>query len=315
MGWQTSSAFYEELLAHNQLHIEEHSFIPGDYNGRCIFNCCFMTGKATVVQGFPLPRFSGENVQSEDDGFERWIESFEDRADLAGWSKDQRLYQLKVHLERTALQVFRMMPEQDRKEYETAVQRLKERFRPIDIAELKGIGFHQRMQLPEESVEQLGIALQNLVRKASPQAKGREYDRLLKGWFFQALHTKWQRKLGAPKTDESFSELYGRARILERHDQQYNAMAAARVEVKPPLPNEHLARQRPRRDYRPITPKQGGGRDSKVPQQFPNPSPITVPGNRSRSDQCYRCGGIGHFARTCSHTPPGPQGTGAARAS
>ena len=35
--------------------------------------------QATVAQGFPpLPHFSGENHQSEDDSFERWIESFEE---------------------------------------------------------------------------------------------------------------------------------------------------------------------------------------------------------------------------------------------
>ena len=109
---------------------------------------------------------------------------FEERAGLAGWSKDQRLYQLKVHLQHTALQVFHMMPEQERKEYDTAVKRLKERFHPVDIADLKGIEFHQQMQLPEESVEQLGIALQSLARKSFPQSKGREFDRLLKGRFF-----------------------------------------------------------------------------------------------------------------------------------
>lgn len=43
----------------------------------------------------------------------------------------------------------------------TAVKRLKEWFCPVDIAELKGIDFHQQMQLLKESVEQLGVALQN----------------------------------------------------------------------------------------------------------------------------------------------------------
>jgi len=43
------------------------------------------------------------------------------------------------------------------------------------------------MQLPEESVEWLGIALQSLAWKDFPQSKGREFDRLLKGRFFQAL--------------------------------------------------------------------------------------------------------------------------------
>jgi len=47
-----------------------------------------------------------------------------------------------------------MMPEQELKEYDTAVKRLKERFHPVDIAELKGIKFHQQMQLPEETTKE-----------------------------------------------------------------------------------------------------------------------------------------------------------------
>ena len=246
----------------------------------------------------------------EDDSFERWIESFEERATLAGWPKDQRLYQLKVHLERTALQVFRMLPEQERKEYDAAVKKLKERFRPVDIAELKGIEFHQRMQLPEEPVEQLGIALQNLARKAFPQSKGREFDRLLKGRFFQALHTKWQRKLGAPKTDESFSELYDRARTLERYDQQYTAMAAARFEPKPPSANNPSARQKPRQDHWLAAKKPGGDQESKAPQRTSGQSPTFVPSNRPRSKECYQCGETGHFARESPSTSHKPEATG-----
>ena len=47
----------------------------------------------------------------EDDKFDRWIELFEERAQLAKWSKEHRLCQLKVHLEKTVqLQhVFQMM--------------------------------------------------------------------------------------------------------------------------------------------------------------------------------------------------------------
>ena len=42
-----------------------------------------------------------------------------------------------------------------------------------------------------ESIEQLGIELQNLGRKALPRMKEEEFDRLLKGRFFQALLSKW----------------------------------------------------------------------------------------------------------------------------
>ena len=39
---------------------------------------------------------------------------------------------------------------------------------------------------------------------------------------------KWQRKVGAPKTGETFQELYDRARILEQHERQYAESTAAR---------------------------------------------------------------------------------------
>ncbi len=80
----------------------------------------------------------------------------------------------------------------------------------------------------EESIEKLGIDLQRLARKAFPKAMGKEFDRLIKGRFFQALYPKWQRKLGAPKSGESFTELYERARMLEMHEKQYSAVALAR---------------------------------------------------------------------------------------
>ena len=82
------------------------------------------------------------------------------------------------------------------------MKKLKERFRSIDIEELKGIGFHQKMQ-KEESVKQL---VRNLIII------------FLKGRFFQALHTKWQQKLGAPKPAETFNELYDRVRINSEKD-------------------------------------------------------------------------------------------------
>lgn len=58
----------------------------------------------------------------------------------------------------------------------------------------------------EQSIEQLGLQLQTLARKAFPESSGKEFDRLLKGRFLQSLLPKWQRK---------FQELYDRARTLE----------------------------------------------------------------------------------------------------
>ena len=72
----------------------------------------------------------------------------------------------------------------------------------------------------QQTVERLGIEFQRLGRKAFPNADSKELDRMLKGHFFQALHHKWQRKVGAPKTSETL-ELYDRTRTAERQENRY----------------------------------------------------------------------------------------------
>jgi len=50
--------------------------------------------QAVAVQGLPsMAKFSGENMDPEEDGFERWLETFEERARLAGWSPQHKFYQ------------------------------------------------------------------------------------------------------------------------------------------------------------------------------------------------------------------------------
>ena len=53
----------------------------------------------------------GEGKDAIDDSFDRWIERFRERAKRAGWDKEHQIYQLKLHLEKTAADVFRMLPE------------------------------------------------------------------------------------------------------------------------------------------------------------------------------------------------------------
>ena len=62
--------------------------------------------KATAVP--PLKLFTGEGKLTDDESFETWIEHFEERAGLTGWSKSQQLHQLKLLLEKTALRAFRV---------------------------------------------------------------------------------------------------------------------------------------------------------------------------------------------------------------
>ena len=69
--------------------------------------------RASVVQNLPaILCFTGEEKDVMEDGFERWIERFEERVQVAGWGSEQKLYQLKLHLEGTAREVLRMLPEQ-----------------------------------------------------------------------------------------------------------------------------------------------------------------------------------------------------------
>ena len=146
--------------------------------------------RATAAQHLPpLKPFTGEGKQSEENSFDRWLEHFEERANLAGWSDMQQLHQLKLLLENTALKAFRMFPEADRESYKKAKAALKSRFKSVDIEELRGLEFHHKRQ-ESESIEELGMELETLGHKAFPPICGRELDRLLKGRFLQALHVK-----------------------------------------------------------------------------------------------------------------------------
>jgi len=123
--------------------------------------------RASAVQNLPaMPCYTGEEKDVTDDGFERWIERFEEREKIACWSPEQKLYQLKLHLDGTAREVFRMLPESDRDSLDRAVAALK-RFKPVDIEELRGLEFHYHMQ-GSQMIKQMGITIQRLGRKAFP---------------------------------------------------------------------------------------------------------------------------------------------------
>ena len=139
---------------------------------------------SSLLQGLPpLPAFIGENIKTDYEGFEKWLEMFEERVSFASWKPEQKLYRLKVHLNKTALQIVKMMPDEDRKSYDKLIEHLKTRFHPIDIAKLRGLEFHQKVQ-GDDSVEQLGLDLETLGRRTFASASATEFDRMLKGRFY-----------------------------------------------------------------------------------------------------------------------------------
>ena len=74
----------------------------------------------------------------------------------------------------------------------------------------------------------MGLQVQKVAKRAFPTLVGKDLDGLMKGSFFQALLPKRQRKVGAPKTDESFAELFSRACTMECREQQYIDIADER---------------------------------------------------------------------------------------
>ena len=137
----------------------------------------------------PLRKFSGECINTNEGSIERWVEQFEERAKVAGSNEGQKLFQLKAHLEKTAEHTVRMLPEEEKSSYAKVVVALQKRFRSLDIEELRGLEFHQLIQ-EKQSVEQLGMELQKLGRKAFPTSGMKEFDRIIKGRFYQALLPK-----------------------------------------------------------------------------------------------------------------------------
>ena len=51
------------------------------------------------------------------DSFEKWLEQFEERAKLVGWSGDHRRYHLALHLDSSAYQTYKLLPGEVRASY------------------------------------------------------------------------------------------------------------------------------------------------------------------------------------------------------
>ena len=81
----------------------------------------------------PLRKFGGENINTDEGSVDRWIEQFEERARVAGWSDPQKLFQLKAHLEKMAEHTVHMLPTEEKTSYDKVVLALKKRFSSIDI--------------------------------------------------------------------------------------------------------------------------------------------------------------------------------------
>ena len=55
----------------------------------------------------------------------------DERAVFAGWTPKEKLYHLKIHLDKIALDVFRMLPDAARDSFEHAVEALRKCFKSM----------------------------------------------------------------------------------------------------------------------------------------------------------------------------------------
>ena len=171
--------------------------------------------------------FTGEGEDVVEDHFDKWVE---ERAKFAGWGPEDQLYHLKIHLDKTALEIFRNLPDSSKTTAESAIAALKKCFKPGGMEELRGLEFHRRVQ----GNETVGSQYPTPWSESLPSISGKDFDRLLKGRFYQALKVMWQKKLGPPKAEESFHDLLSRV-MFEEYEKQYHESA----KIREPNPERH----------------------------------------------------------------------------
>ena len=122
----------------------------------------------------------------------------------------------------------------------------------------------------------------------------KEFNRLLKGRFYQALLPKWQRKLGAPKAAESFEDLFARARTFERHEQQFSANSASRSDTG------QKGEKKRNKDESQSKPQASNEPKSEAATSQSSGGP------KKRRGECYNCHERGHIAKYCPRAKESP---------
>lgn len=125
---------------------------------------------------------------------------------------------------------------------------------------------------------------------------------MLKGRFYQVLLPKWQRKLGAPKPDESFEDLFARARALERHEEYFSAGCRDNARGKSTTDEEVSTRGDGTAEQRTSISSKGAQHRKGSRQEVKGGKgghPHFLPDERKKSETCYHCGELGHHRRDC----------------
>ena len=140
---------------------------------------------------------------------EDWLTNFEICSRINGWTESQKCSFLAVKLRGAALHVFTDLPVEDRNQYFSVVQALRNRFDRSSQTELYKVQLRARVRKPGENLSELASAIRRLTNRAYPSVSIDVRDDLAKDQFLEALdsrHTRLQVRRQKPRSlDEALS--------------------------------------------------------------------------------------------------------------
>ena len=110
----------------------------------------------------PLPKFSGENRETEGETFQDWMEQFELVATMCGWNEQDKPVNLATRLKGQAYVFYQSCTSQQHSSYATLVAELSKRFTPLRIKAVQSSLFHERKQGLKETVDDYAQGLRRL---------------------------------------------------------------------------------------------------------------------------------------------------------
>ena len=251
-------------------------------------------GTASVPVGLQqmpeLPKFEGDK-SGETETVEDWLDQLDIMAGVFSWREDAKLMHLVSRLKGAALAYYRTCPPETKRSYALLKEALLKRFTPVHVQAVQGALFYERSQKPTETVDQYAQELRLLFRKAFPKIErdsGEEGEKILTFRFVAGLRAEIKKKMVT--TEGTFDQTLVRARFEEAQWRELKSGDRSDSTSNKRYPvNGGQNRQ------------QTGGRPRGAPSgssQAKSPPTRNGPLQESRGE-CYKCGAVGHYARSC----------------
>ena len=120
-------------------------------------------------------------------GFEEFLDNFEISSLANEWGADKKALMIATCLRGEALQVYKTLTADERKDYGTVKEKLVSAFKPEDITFISLSEFHGRTMFPCERLQKYLFELKKLLNKAFPQMAEEAKEQLLFEQFIRGL--------------------------------------------------------------------------------------------------------------------------------